>query len=78
MPLAHGGRVLLTTAEAGQQSGLSQRHICLLLNQHRIEGFKLGPIWHVYADSLETFVSHPRKPGPKGPRRTPNAASVAR
>lgn len=69
MPQVIGGRTLLSTAEACQQSQLSQRHITLLLAQQRIEGFKLGHMWHVYADSLEQFLRQPRKPGPKGPRQ---------
>jgi excisionase family DNA binding protein len=69
MPQVIGGRTLLSTAEACQRAKLSQRHITLLLAQHRLEGFKLGHMWHVYADSLEKFLSQPRKPGPKGPRR---------
>ena len=69
MPQVIGGRTLLSTAEACQQSNLSQRHIALLLTQKRLDGFKLGRVWHVYADSLDQFLHQPRKPGPKGPRK---------
>jgi excisionase family DNA binding protein len=69
MPQVIGGRMLLSTAEACQQSRLSQRHIALLLAQKRLEGFKLGRVWHVYADSLEQYLQQPHKTGPKGPRK---------
>jgi excisionase family DNA binding protein len=74
-------RVLLSTAEACAQSGLSQDYIQWLLRRGRLEGFKAGHDWLVFEDSLTTFVAQPRKPGPK-PRGgslsgSPHASSMA-
>jgi hypothetical protein len=69
MPQVIGGRTLLSTSEARQQSGLSQRHLESLLRQSRLEGFRIGRFWVIYADSLKQYLQLPRKPGPKGPRR---------
>lgn len=64
-----GERVLLSTTEAMQASGLSREHIQRLLRQKRVEGIKLGHDWLVFEDSLTTFVAQPRKTGPKGPHK---------
>jgi excisionase family DNA binding protein len=58
-------RVLLSTSEAVQLSGLSREHIQRLLRAGRIEGRKPGHDWLVYEDSLKSFLAQPRKPGPK-------------
>lgn len=62
-------RVLLSTSEAMQMSGLSREHIQRLLREGRIEGRKPGHDWLVYSDSLTSFLAQPRKSGPKGPRK---------
>lgn len=74
MPHTIGGRTLLSLTEARERFDLSQNYLGLLLRDGKVEGFKLGSIWHVYADSIEAFLSHPRKPGPKGPRKKSDAA----
>jgi excisionase family DNA binding protein len=63
------GRAMLSTTEACQITGFSSAYIQRLLRQGRIEGFKLGSVWHVYEDSLEAFAAQTRKRGPKGPRK---------
>jgi excisionase family DNA binding protein len=63
------GRAMLSTAEACQVTGFSPAYIQRLLREERIEGFKLGSVWHIYEDSLEAFTSQTRKRGPKGPRK---------
>lgn len=66
----HNGRSVLTTAEASRKSGLSRDYILHLLSIGRIEGERpWGREWMVYEDSLQTFLSQPRSPGRKGPRK---------
>jgi len=64
-----GDRVLLSTSEAVELSGLSREHIQRLLRQKLLEGMKLGHDWLLFEDSLEAFLAQPRKTGPKGPRK---------
>jgi excisionase family DNA binding protein len=66
-----GDRVLLSTTEAVQLSGLSREHIQRLLRQKLLEGMKLGHDWLLFEDSLEAFLAQPRKTGPKGPHKKP-------
>jgi hypothetical protein len=66
-----GDRVILSTAEARDRSNFTQEYIQWLLRQGRLDGFKVGHDWLVFEDSLDTFLSQRRKPGPKGPRRAP-------
>jgi excisionase family DNA binding protein len=66
-----GDRVLLSTTEAVQLSGLSREHIQRLLRQKLLEGMKLGHDWLLFEDSLEAFLAQPRKTGPKGPHTKP-------
>ena len=61
---------LLSTAEACQISGLGRQYIERLLRQGRLAGIKPGHDWLVYEVSLHAFLAHPRKRGPKGPRKT--------
>jgi excisionase family DNA binding protein len=70
-------RVLLSTTEAMQLSGLSREHIQRLLRQKRVEGIKLGHDWLVFEDSLKAFTAQPRKTGPKGPRKKPEQQTTA-
>ncbi len=66
-----GDRVLLSTSEAMDKSGLSRVHIQRLLRNGQVEGMKLGHDWLVFEDSLVLFLAQPRKTGPKGPRKRP-------
>ena len=67
-----GDRILLSTTEAVEKSGLSRVHIQRLLRNGQLEGIKLGHDWLVFEDSLKTFIAQPRKTGPKGPRKKPS------
>jgi excisionase family DNA binding protein len=63
-------RPLLSTTEASKISGLSKVYIQYLARTGRIEGTKPGGHdWMVYEDSLQAFLSQPRSPGRKGPRK---------
>jgi excisionase family DNA binding protein len=71
MPLRpQADRALLNTREASEIAHLSPAHLSLLLRERKLEGVKLGRDWLVYEDSLHAFLAHPRKTGPKGPRRS--------
>lgn len=65
----HVNREFLSTEEAHEKTGLSLRYLQQLLQHKRLEGFKAGPVWFVYADSLSAFIEQPRKRGPKGPHK---------
>ena len=64
----HTTRDSLTTPEAAERSGLTRVYLALLLRKGTLEGFRRGRDWFVYVDSLEKFLTTPRKSGPKGPR----------
>lgn len=56
----------LTTKEAAQRSGLSRKHIQLLLRRGTIPGGRrFGKIWMVPIGALEDYLKTNRKPGPK-------------
>ena len=59
----------LTTPEAAERSGLTKVYLAYLLRHGKLDGFRRGRDWYVYADSLELFLATPRKSGPKGPRK---------
>lgn len=65
-------REYLTTPEAAARSGLTRVYLALLLRSGRLEGFRRGRDWFIYAGSLEAFLAAPRKPGPRGPRKHPS------
>ncbi len=69
-------RNYLTTPEAAEHSGFTKVYIALLLRRGRLEGFRRGRDWFVYADSLEAFLTTTRKPGPKGPRKPPSHEDI--
>ena len=62
------GRPYLTTPQAAVRSGLTSSYMTYLLRKNKLEGFRLAREWFIYTDSLDAFLEHPRKPGPKGPR----------
>jgi hypothetical protein len=64
-----GDRVLLSTTEATEKSGLSRVHIQRLLRNGQVDGVKLGHDWLVFEDSLLVYITQPHKTGPKGPRK---------
>jgi excisionase family DNA binding protein len=60
-------RELLTTPQASALSGLSVAYLGSLAKKGVLEGRQYGRDWLIYRDSLERYLTHPRKPGPKGP-----------
>jgi len=62
-------RPYMTTPAAAERAGLSKAYITLLLRKGTLEGFQLSRDWLVYTDSLERFLTTPRKSGPKGPHK---------
>jgi excisionase family DNA binding protein len=74
-----GDRVLLSTTEATEKSGLSRVHIQRLLRNGQLDGVKLGHDWLVFEDSLLAYITQPHKTGPKGPRKkaTSNAPTTS-
>ena len=68
MPQLDTNRKLLSISEAAQLCDLSHTYLGLLARKGLIEGIKIGKMWLIYDDSLQSFLSKPRKPGPKGPR----------
>ena len=73
MPQVVGNRTILSITEACQQYDLSPSYLGLLARKHQIESFKMGLMWLIYEDSLQRFLDHPRKPGPK-PKATKSAS----
>jgi len=65
-------REYMTTPEAAQHSGLTRMYLAQLLRKGTLEGFQLGRDWFIYTDSLGQFLAKNRKPGPKGPRKSPS------
>jgi excisionase family DNA binding protein len=59
------GRPVLSSREASKIAGLRQSHIDYLIRQGKIEAIKVGATWLVYEDSLQKYLTSPRKPGPK-------------
>lgn len=70
-------RDYLTTPEAAERSGLTGVYLALLLRRGTLDGFRRGRDWFVYADSLETFLATPRKPGPRGPHKLPSEGDTS-
>ena len=68
--ISNNDRVLVPSTEARKIAGFSRQHLQRLLRDQRIEGIKLAHDWLVYEDSLKAYLAQPRKPGPKGPRKT--------
>ena len=62
-------REYITTTEASKRSGLSKTYLTQLLRKGTVEGFQFSRDWLIYTDSFEQFLTTPRKPGPKGPRK---------
>ncbi len=65
-------REYIPTSEAAKRSNLSGIYLAQLARQGKLEGFRFGREWFIYTDSLEQFLATPRKPGPRGPRKSPS------
>jgi hypothetical protein len=62
-------RECFVMSQAVEHSGLSKTYLAQLLRNGSLEGFQLSGVWFIYADSLEKFLTSPRKSGPKGPMK---------
>ena len=56
---------LISIREAAELSGLTTRHLRLLLNRGTIWGKKMGRDWFTTAQSIREYLAHDRRPGPK-------------
>jgi len=59
---------LISIEEASVHSGLSKRHLRLLLEQRKIKGKKVGRDWITTKEEVGKYLSTNPKPGPK-PRK---------
>ena len=55
----------ITVAEAARRSGYTVRHLQHLLKQGVLKGTKPARDWFVDEASLEDYLRHKPKPGPK-------------
>lgn len=57
---------LISLREAAEISGLTQPHLALLIRRKELWGTKLGGRnWFTTKSSLEDYLAHDRRPGPK-------------
>jgi hypothetical protein len=56
---------LITLQEATKISGLSQRHLRLLVSQGELWGQKLGRDWFTTELAVRGYLARDRRPGPK-------------
>ena len=56
---------LISVIQAAKLSGLTTRHIRLLLSQGKIVGFKMGRDWLTTEDAVTDYLTQNHKPGPK-------------
>ena len=59
---------VLTAPEAAKQYRLSRRYLVYLASRRLVRGRKAGGIWLIEAASLRSYLSQPRRRGPR-PRR---------
>ena len=55
----------ISTKEACKRYGLSPGHLWHLVTTGAIEGIQIARDWLLYVPSLETYMEHRPKPGPK-------------
>lgn len=58
-------RQLISTLEAAEISGFTQRHVRHLLRTGEIWGQKLGRDWFTTSKAVREYLARDRKPGPK-------------
>jgi len=56
---------LISIKEASDHSGLSERHMRLLLERRKIKGKKLGHDWITTREFVDEYLKTNRKPGRK-------------
>jgi len=55
----------ISTKEASERYGLAQAHWALLLKRGAVKGVKLARNWLLYVPSVEAYMKHRPRPGPK-------------
>jgi len=50
---------LISTREAAQRLGVSQRRILALIAEGRLPAYKLGPAWAIQGEDLAALVIYP-------------------
>jgi len=56
---------LISIKEAAKISGLTPRHMRLLVNKGTIPGQKLGRDWFTTEQAVREYLARDRRPGPK-------------
>ena len=56
---------LISLLDATEISGLTQRHLRLLVSQGELWGRKLGRDWFTTESAVREYLARDRKPGPK-------------
>lgn len=56
---------LISVNSAAKISGLTSRHIRLLLSQGKLWGIKMGRDWFTTEEAIRDYMAQDRKPGPK-------------
>jgi hypothetical protein len=56
---------LISVKEAADISGLTPRHIRLLLSRGTVWGVKMGRDWFTSVEAIEDYIAQDRRPGPK-------------
>ena len=59
----------LSVVEAAAVLKASEAYVRRLLGERQLYGIKIGPVWAVYPEDLESFMRMRRPPG--RPRKTP-------
>ena len=58
----------LTVTDVMNGTGFTNSYIIRLIHQGRLEATRVGPIWLVTHDSVQEFMSQPRKPTGRPPK----------
>ena len=64
---------LVSVSEAAERLGISDVLVLRYISEKRIAAEKVGRIWLIDSESLETFAARPRRPGNPNFKRLQNA-----
>jgi len=64
----------ISTAEASQRYGLTQDYVAYLASKKVIVGLKIARNWLVLPSSIDAYLAHRPKPGPKPGRKLGQSA----
>lgn len=56
---------LISVKDEAEISGLTPRHVRLLIRQEKLKGFKMGRDWFTTEQAVQEYLAKDRKPGPK-------------